>query len=418
MKNQLTIIVLCIVMCLSACKQELLPALRKKQEFRYSTAFAPVKNYPNNLGGRNDDMSFLTHEKGWAINNRGALSSTMNGGDYWYTSFSKEGSYFRSLAFKDSLNGWLGTIGTGQDDWVTDSTALYETHDGGDTWSAVQFEGPKPNGICGLQVVSDQMIVGSGRVVGPSYFVRSTDGGNSWKSWDMNHIAGMLITPYFHDEKNGLLIGGTAPEENREESQGLILATEDGGDTWDTVYVTSQKNEWCWKVSFPTRQVGYVSVQRNDRKGNYYFLKTEDGGKTWVEKEYTKDHYFNQAIGFVNENIGWIGGDNGYHYETRDGGENWYPVPVMSFLNRIIFTGDSQGYASGSTIYELDEIPSLPDGKVITQYDNDQNKSINHYTEGKLNGHSTSYYKDGNLASKGSYVNNLKQGKWSYWDES
>lgn len=399
---------------LLACNPKLIPGLAKKQEFRYSNSFKPLPNYLVKQG-RNDDMAFLTNQKGWAISNIGKLSKTKDGGHSWHTQFEKDSSYFRSLAFKDSLNGWLGTIGTGQSDWVADTISLYETHDGGENWEKVKFDGPYPTGICGLQVVSDKMIVGSGRVRGPSYFIKSIDGGKTWQSRDMNHMAGLLITPYFKDEKNGFLIGGTHPTATKEESSGLILSTDDGGITWDTVYVTSQKNEWCWKVSFPSENVGYVSVQRNDDKGKYYFLKTVDGGKTWIEKEYTKDHYFNQAIGFVNEEIGWIGGDREYSYETRDGGETWYPIPEMTLLNRIIITGDMKGYASGSTIYKLDSLKPLHDGLVTTYFDGDIKKSEKNYIDGILNGESSEYYPSGELKSKGKYRNNLKNGNWSFW---
>lgn len=311
-----------LILILSNCQQKLAPQLALKRDFVETNSFKLLENYPH-TSGRNDDVSFVSKDIGWALNNHGKLSYTASGGKYWFTNISKEGSYFRSLAFKDSLNGWLGTIGTGQNEWVTDSTALYQTTDEGVTWTPVTFDGPMPKGICGLQVVSDRMIVGSGRVAGPSFFIRSMDGGKTWKSWDMNHMAGALITPYFFDEKNGIMIGGTEPEKNRKESRGLVLSTKDGGDSWDTLYVTSQKNEWCWKISFPTRQVGYISVQRNTDKGKFYFLKTTDGGKTWVEKEYTNKQYFVQGIGFANENVGWIGGGPEYSFETRDGGETW-----------------------------------------------------------------------------------------------
>ncbi|MGB3466986.1 MAG: hypothetical protein WBA74_17025 [Cyclobacteriaceae bacterium] len=419
--KKLLIIPICLLMLglyLPGCQQKISPLLAVKQRIKHPNTFKELKNY-DVIYGRNDDISFEDHQKGWALNNRGKLSKTENAGKYWHTSFTKKGSYFRSLTFKDSLNGWLGTIGTDQNSWVTDSTALYRTKDGGLTWSEVEFDGPRPKGICGLQVVSDRMIVGSGRVLGPPFFIKSMDGGDTWKSYDMRHVAGALITSHFFDEMNGLMIGGTKSRADKKNSRGLILSTSDGGVTWDTVHITSQKNEWCWKISFPTRETGYISVQHNEEKGKFYFLKTLDGGKTWVEKEFEKPDadYFVQAIGFADEKIGWIGGGANYSYETRDGGETWYPIPDLTLVNRIIFTGPETGYASGSSIYRLDSIGALPSGKELDYYREGSLKSETEYVDGAKYGKSTEYYRSGQKKSEGFYEKNLKVGKWKFWSE-
>ena len=198
------------------------------------------------------------------------------------------------------------------------------------------------------------MIVGCGRVRGPSYFIKTMDKGNTWKSIKLDDKAGSLIAPYFFDEENGIMIGGTTKD--KESSKALILSTKDGGETWTKLFESSQKGEYCWKVVFPTKEIGYVSIQRNVDDGKFHFLKTEDGGKTWIEKVYVEKHYFTQGIGFLNDKIGWIGGSSSYGtYETHDGGETWVSVPEFGKgLNKFQFFGDTLGYATGKRIYKFE----------------------------------------------------------------
>ena len=74
------------------------------------------------------------------------------------------------------------------------------------------------------------------------------------------------------------------------------METFDGGVTWDTIYLSEQKGEYCWKISFPSEQQGFISIQRNVKDGRFYYLHTTDGGKTWKEKEYVDEYYYVQGV--------------------------------------------------------------------------------------------------------------------------
>lgn len=411
--------VLFLLIFFTSCSQNTLPILEEQKNIVQTNAWEISKNYPPK-DGRNDDVSFVDLNIGWAINGNGNLYKTIDAGKSWENQFTKEGSYFRALAFKDTLNGWLGTIGTGLEYYneVTDTVTLYQTSNGGESWQPATIKGPYPTGICGLQVVNDNFIVGSGRVGGPSYFIKSTDGGKTWHSKDMSDRAGLLITPYFFNDKKGILIGGTNDQYSTNDSQALILKTEDGGINWDTVYVSEQKSEWCWKASFVSDKIGFVSVQRNVKDGRFYLLKTSDGGNTWEEIEFTKKNYFVQGIGFLNENVGWLGGDWNYSYETRDGGKSWAKINIGAGLNKFTFIDNNTAYASGATIYKLNTSKNIPDGQVKSIYNNGNLKKISTFTSGILNGPESTYYSNGKIKSKGSYKNNLKNGKWKYYNES
>jgi photosystem II stability/assembly factor-like uncharacterized protein len=288
---------------------------------------------------------------GWIVNGIGQIYQTTNGGASWQIQFDRRSTHWRSIGFVDALTGWAGNVGP-DEFGATDTTALYQTTNGGNTWTPVNdFIGPKPRGLCGMHVVNDSVICAVGRVRGPAFFVRTTNRGKTWSSKDMTQYAAGLIDVYFFHPDTGIAVGLTkAPNDS---SHGVVLSTMDGGQTWEKRVTTSRLGEWCWKVSFPSRQVGYVSLQR-DSFAPIYFLKTTDGGKTWQEKLFSSSYYYVQGIGFIDEKTGWLGGSSASlsGYQTTDGGETWRSAGFGVRLNRFRFLNDTLGYAVGQRFYK------------------------------------------------------------------
>ena len=300
---------------------------------------------------RHNDVYFISPDTGWAVNGAAEIHRTNDGGLTWERQFFQPESHLRSVGFVDAERGWAGNVGFGEFS-TTDPTALYETSDGGETWAPVGiFHGRTPTGLCGMFVVNDSTVVAVGRVRGPAFFVKTTDRGRTWTSTDMSEHAAGLIDVYFPHPDTGFAVGLT--DSNHDQSSGIVLATTDGGKTWQERFRTSRTGEWCWKISFPSRRTGYVSLQRNSR-APIYILKTSDGGASWEEKLFSESHYYVQGIGFATETTGWIGGNSSDpSYMTTDGGETWTPYAIGSRLNRFRFLGDSLGYAAGRTIHKF-----------------------------------------------------------------
>jgi photosystem II stability/assembly factor-like uncharacterized protein len=300
---------------------------------------------------RYNDVYFVTPARGWIANGSGQIYRTLDGGVSWGKQFENSTAHFRSIGFVDALNGWAGNVGPGEFG-ATDTTTIYQTIDGGQTWTPVPgFNGPKPRGLCGMHVVNDSVICAVGRVRGPAFFTRSTDRGKTWTSKDMSQYAAGLIDVYFFHPDTGVAVGLT--DVTHDLSSGVVLFTTDGGQTWVKRFTTTRAGEWCWKISFPTRNVGYASIQRNSQNSNH-FLKTTDGGNTWQEKPFPVNSYFIQGIGFVDERLGWIGGSSvaSSGYQTTDGGETWQPAGFGSRLNRFRFLNDTLGFAVGQRAYK------------------------------------------------------------------
>jgi len=402
------------VLSILSCSPKYSTELNQVKDKNYNVGWSKLDNYPIKYG-RSDDLHFFNEHEGLVINSEGYLSYTKDGGENWEIVHENKGTFFRCIEFKNRQEGWLGTIGTDDPHLSSsDTIAMYETKDGGLTWSPVKFEGPNPKGLCGLQKVNDDLIVGCGRVRGPSYFIKTVDGGKIWQSQNLDHVAGSLIAAHFFDQDNGLLIGGTTRD--KENSRSLVLSTEDGGISWDTVYLSEQKGEYPWKFAFPNRNKGFISIQRNVKDGQFYHLQTKDGGKNWKEVVHSKDYYYVQGIGFLNERIGYMGGSNRKTYETRDGGNTWTPYAnIGNGFNNFQFFENGTAYGTGFGVFKSDNVLSNLN-LIESHFENGQIESSYQIQNGKRYGMAKTFYENGKIKSKGQYENNLKIGKWQYFD--
>ncbi len=335
LKRNIAIIIFTILISTGALTQEM-------------PEWTDLPNAP--FSSRHNDVYFVTDSLGWICDGNGAIYHTPDGGQSWQQQFLQTDAHFRSIAFLDSLNGWAGNVGLGEFG-ATDGNIFYHTSDGGQSWSTFNtFAGPAPAGVCGMYVVNDSTIVAVGRVRGPAFFAKTTNRGQTWTSKDMGEYAAGLIDVYFFSPDTGVAVGLT--NSNHEQSSGIVLGTTDGGQTWEERHRTDRTGEWCWKLTFPSRQVGYASLQRNSRTP-IYILKTVDGGQTWESKLFSSSYYFVQGLGFATEEMGWIGGNSSQPvFQTTDGGETWSSAGFGVRVNRFRFLRPDFGYAVGRTVYK------------------------------------------------------------------
>lgn len=319
-------------------------------------------NFVPSPASRINDGFFLNERLGWVANGVGQIWRTIDGGNIW-TKFVDKDSYthFRSIGFFDSLNGYAGCLGFGDPNHPTssqDTVILYKTTNSGVSWTPVSelTSSTIKRGFCGMQMFNDSIINGVGRVRGPAWFYRTTNRGASWIAKDMSEYADGLIDVYFFSRDTGFCVGLT--NANHDSSSGVVLKTTDGGLTWKKMFTTTRKGEWCWKLQFPSRKVGYASLQRNSLSP-IYFLKTTDGGETWQEKLFYNGYYFVQGMGFINDSVGWAGGSSSTKmFQTTDGGETWKNLGIGRRINRFRFLSPNVAYTVGDSVYKYTFSPS------------------------------------------------------------
>jgi photosystem II stability/assembly factor-like uncharacterized protein len=311
---------------------------------------------------RHDDLYFINADTGWVVNVSGQVWNTMDGGNTWKQLISQSTS-FRCVGFFDSIHGCIGNLGPGSWAPTSDTNPLYVTNNGGKTVTLPVIIGPHPMGICGMSVINDSVIAACGRFDGPAYFAYSTNRGNTWNVKDTRSIAGMLIDTKFISPDTGFVVGGTDSIESL--SKSLILYTTDAGNTWTTKIIGKAPGNHCWKISHPSKMVFYVSVEELYSNDTLRFFKSVDGGATWRENIIKGVPYgWSQGIGFVNDSVGWIGG-NTYVLATKDSGKifDTVPSPLLINLNRMRFVNDTLGYAVGQRVYKycncLTDVPQI-----------------------------------------------------------
>jgi photosystem II stability/assembly factor-like uncharacterized protein len=317
--------------------------------------WTPLTNGPKAPTGKKEDDLFPTSAmRAFAVSGpASSIYKTEDGGQTWNMMMNKPGTYFRSILFADDQHGFASNLGVGAGFGnVTDTTPLYETKDGGGTWAPVtNISGTVPPGICNQSRIDATHLVAVGRVQGPAYLMTSSDAGGSWTSIDLNAQLVMLIDAHFTSPTEGIVVGmGTA-------GSCTILHTSDGGQSFASVFTSQTPTSVCWKISFPSDQVGYVSVQ-DALTGPGTFAKTTDGGKTWTEKPLPlmDDAYHSIGIGFITDEIGWVSSELASQptYRTFDGGETWEVDPVLtSPINRFRFVDAHTAYAIGGQIWKL-----------------------------------------------------------------
>ncbi|MES2902280.1 MAG: hypothetical protein V4723_21310 [Pseudomonadota bacterium] len=326
--------------------------------------------------GKQDDIYFTDARTGFYGNGAGKIFKTTDGGQSWTLVLNKPGTFVRTIGFVDSQLGFAGNIGTEYFPGVTDTVPLYRTVDGGATWSPVSgIAGPQVKGLCAIDILKVSfvnagnleqrtLVHAAGRVGGPAYLMRSLDAGSTWTSIDMTpHLAAITDVKFF-DEMNGMVIGGDDAAVGR--SHAVVVVTNDGGQTWKRSYTSPRVFELAWKVSFPSRNVGYVTVQNyNPDKSvtQRVLAKSVDGGKSWSELPLADDFAVRQfGVAFADEMTGWVGAST-TGFATIDGGKSWKRVEMGRAVNKIRIVPDGEhyvGYAIGVDVYKFATAPARP----------------------------------------------------------
>ena len=259
-----------------------------------ATAQTPVwTQFPNSPSGtvRNDDIFFADLTNGWSARGTDGVYRTTNSGNTWIKVITNANpvAHFRCIGFASAAHGWAGNLGPGSyDSSVTDTNMLYETFDGGVNWSVVSaINASGMAGFCAIHIMDAQHIYGVGRVRGPAYFAKSENGGTNW--WVTNlttaGVMGGLMDVYFKDATNGFIVGmDTNPYTTNcavPQYHGAIARTTNGGLNWQVVANTPVNCSYFWKMSWPSANVGYASLQQNSSYSTVIYYKTTDGGATW-----------------------------------------------------------------------------------------------------------------------------------------
>ncbi len=146
----------------------------------------------------------------------GRLHRTQDGGQSWTELPAGNINEYTPMAFADAQRGA----------WIDQNGLVRHTRDGGNSWAPAQVD--RPLNQPGAALHFDRQ--GRGWLLPKtdrSRLLRSLDGGATWQSMALPEVAGLpWLSAYssisFGDSRHGWLVG----------SGGVLLASQDGGDTW------------------------------------------------------------------------------------------------------------------------------------------------------------------------------------------
>ncbi|MFC1946386.1 YCF48-related protein [Chloroflexota bacterium] len=122
-----------------------------------------------------------------------------------------------------------------------------------------------------------------------------------YEAEDSNHYSALC----FSDENNGWVIGDS----------GIVLHTEDGGNSWETIQSETESDLKC--IHFSGSENGWIA-------GSYDTLGlTTDGGESWSWQQIDGLGGTFTDIYFYDELTGWLVNNYGKILHTEDGGVTW-----------------------------------------------------------------------------------------------
>lgn len=260
----------------------------------------------------------------------GVVVKTTDGGQTWSeTILEQPGAAdirINGMAFADTETGYaVGKVQGGDG-------IMFKTTDGGKTWTSSRLADAKQTPVCITMVDAETGWMGGSSSVdpededenGPSDLLATTDGGKTWQSQVRLPVS--IFDLQFLDKTTGWASG----------SAGAIYHTTNGGLSWekqqtelepgDAYVIPGSEGAKMFKISgisFPDAEHGYAAGRASEEDTGRV-LGTMNGGAAWAKQRIVADSGARDLY-FVSATEGWILTDKGsYIYHTVDGNKIWF----------------------------------------------------------------------------------------------
>ncbi|MGE0824894.1 MAG: YCF48-related protein [Candidatus Binatia bacterium] len=340
---------------------------------------------------------FLTPQEGWAVGQLGKIFHTTDSGKSWQEQNSKTNLLLTAVDFTDQNHGWA----------VGERGSILYTADGGKSWSAQKSGVTYP--LFDVDFIDQQ----NGWAVGHwGTILFTTDGGQQWQEQPLSTVLkdrgqiepavlqdiidpttgevmakkGQLLS---RDQVSEILDKGITDARIREDvilnavtffdathgwiagEQGRVLRTEDGGQTWESVYVPrppkqegaqgsdeeimSDEELEAFGILAPLPSlygIYFISPQQGWAVGQEgAIVRTLDGGRQWeFQPSGVQEALYD--IGVIDD-IGWIVGDKGTVLVSTNSGTQWKKQDLgleyrLSWLRRLAIIPNDHSFFVGA----------------------------------------------------------------------
>lgn len=263
-------------------------------------------------------VHFLNSDTGYTAGYQASIHRTLDGGKTW--SHQKMGNYlfgsYASVFFTDFNNGFV----FGGESLGADAPCLIaKTTDAGITWNEISTGYKGFLNSCYFTSPTTGFAVGYGGLI-----LKTEDGGNTWVKKTNNSPD--LFSIFFVSPLVGYATGAAT-----------ILKTTDGGEVWTNIIPGSVTAVYLREIYFSDASTGFMI-------GDNSLYKTTDGGTTWNATVIDNNL---RSLSVIDPTTIYVGG-SGTIFKSQDGGKNWKSQKVdMAEVADIHFPNAHVGYATG-----------------------------------------------------------------------
>jgi photosystem II stability/assembly factor-like uncharacterized protein len=317
-------------------------------------------------------VAALGPESAVVVGTFGSIMTTADGGKTWERHDSGTTDPIFSVEMADAQSGWA----------VGASGLILHTTDGGKTWTRQQSPLKEPRHLFKVEAIDPKTAwaVGDWGAI-----VSTTDGGATWQDRSLGTLTVkteespdrsttvltddvILNDVQFPDARHGYVAG----------EFGTLLATSDGGATWERRDLGTDQT--IYGLTFATAERGWlVGIDG-------MVMRTTDGGKTWDMQLGSRERQMLDDVDFlaamdnpglyavaVEGKYGVIVGDAGTLFVSSDGGDTWtrelLPEDQLVWMRDVSLLPGTRGFVAGADgfvgVVDNDEI-KLPTGESAT----------------------------------------------------
>jgi len=290
-----------------------------------TTTWASLEsNYPE---AKFYDVEFINSSHGWVVgilysntSSGGIILQTENGGDTWETQLADDSQEFYQLEIVNERTAWVTGLG-----------CLYFTNDSGESWYISLVGSNRLSSMSMVEFLNET----HGWTATMQVLFKTTDGGQTWHN----------VTGWTFDDN---------PRNMKFLSEGEVWAigfdgiyhSEDGAETWEKVF-----DMGGWSLSFPNEDEGWGISD------GYLFRMKQD--HTWEElvvpgrlPSFRLRPPYCTDIQFIDDQHGWIVGNEIAVMYTPNGGSTWYqqsvPADRGNRMMAVCFVDELHGWVVGS----------------------------------------------------------------------
>ena len=283
------------------------------------------------------DIAFTSDpDRGWLVGTQANLFETTDGGETWSQKeidLNNEKVALEAISF-DGDEGWI----------VGQPSILLHTKNGGDNWSRIPLSSKLPGApldIIALDKSTAEMVTNLGAIY------KTKDGGKNWKALVEGSVG---VARNIHRSNDGRYVAVSA--------KGNFYSTWELGDT-----------EWAPHQRTSSRRLQNMGFDKDGRLwllargGQIQFSESADDYEAWGEPIYPE---FSSSWGFLDvayrtpEEV-WLSGGSANLLVSGDGGQTWSKdrdvEDAPSNFYKVVFVSPQKGFVLGERGTLLKYIP-------------------------------------------------------------